>query len=88
MIRNPTPEEKEYFDELEAMPKKVLMFLGLFVLSCIAIGSVYWLIGFWKMLISSIILGSVIYAIYIIRKGILTARENNKRKLHGKSNNI
>lgn len=78
MIYTPTPEEEDYLDEVESLPKRVLMYLGIFVLSCFAIGSIYWLIGFWKMFIGSLILLSVAYLVYVIRKGILTARKNNK----------
>jgi len=74
----PSKEDSEYLDELERMPKNVLYFLTIFILSAVLLYCMYLMIGLMNLIISLLVIGSIIVLFLYIRKGILTARKNNQ----------
>jgi len=74
----PSKEDSEYLDELERMPKNVLYFLTILILSAVLLYCMYLMIGLMNLIISLLVIGSIIVLFLYIRKGILTARKNNQ----------
>jgi len=74
----PSREDPEYMDELEKMPRNVIYFLGIFILSAVFIYCAYLMMGALNLIVSLLVIGSIFVLFLYIRKGILTARKNNK----------
>ena len=74
----PSAENEEYMDELEKMPRNVIYFLTAFILICVALYCGYLLMGGWQLIFFLLIISSIGVLVCYIRKGILTARQNNK----------
>lgn len=73
----PSTEDQEWLDEVEETPNKVLKFLSIFMLSAVVLYYLYTLIGGWALTILLLILGSITWIVFRVRKGILTTRKNN-----------
>lgn len=80
----PSREDEEYMDELERMPRNIIYFFAILVLTVVFFYCAYLMMGTMNLIISTLIVGSIIVLFLYIRKGILTARKNNLKngKVH------